>query len=88
MKGVLSYLFPIAAIFLIFLCDFAFCLFNLQSKHKSFTYFLITIYNLLVCMSIMSLLMTWCKSPGYVPKKYFYKVSEMSKTTAALYKFA
>lgn len=89
MKNLCSYLAPIAGLGVLVLCDFA--VFSVyihpheQLKLKIFLYLIV--YNVLVFMAILSLLMTWCGNPGFIPKGYCYDSSKLSILTQALYKY-
>jgi len=88
MKDCTSYVAPLVGLVVLVTCDYQFWLINYTGSYNYLNLPLLLIYNLLCLMAVWSLLMTMCSNPGHLPKNYHYDFEQLSRTTAALLKFA
>ena len=84
MKYLSSYAAPIAGVFTILLADFA--IIEIQyPKFSAGSIVFLNFYNILVLLTLWSLLSALINDPGYIPKHYQYNTLNMSKLLKALY---
>jgi hypothetical protein len=88
MKDCTSYVAPLVGLAVLITCDYQFWSINNTGTLNYLNIPLLLIYNLICLMAIFSLLMTMFSNPGHLPKNYHYDSSQLSRTTAALFKFA
>ena len=90
-KHIFSYLAPVVGVLTLVYCDAVYVyirLFLTPPTTAIYDYTLVGVLNILVLLAFWSLFATIVSDPGYTPLNYQCNPKLMSKTVAALYRFA
>ena len=89
MKGVASYLGPLFTIAIIVITDYSMLTCYITpgvGKVIDCQWLFVLLYQFPVVMSLLSLFLTMCANPGYVPLKYEYKIENLTDLCKSILK--